>query len=120
MLLALAFIPHLRALQHLRGLLHLPPNSNFFLDVSNLEGESILVLSKRILLYHSCRFLQESVEQDIQCILTARQSQLMRAFTCFTEFITAATIGYLCALRDLNCQALVKTKTEVTCIRLQK
>lgn len=89
----------LTALQLIRRLLQRPPNTNRLrssLNVFNLEGESVSVFSKLILSVHSCRILEKSVEQDIQRILTWRQSQQMRAFTCSPRFITAATTGSLC------------------------
>lgn len=68
---------------------------------------------------YACRDV--CTEQDTQCILTRRQSQHMRAFTCSPEFISACyNRKPLYAFRDLNCQALIKTKKSSDPLTLQK
>lgn len=68
---------------------------------------------------YACRDV--CTEQDIQCILTRRQSQHMRAFTCSPEFISACyNRKPLYAFRGLNCQALIKTKKRSDPLTIQK
>lgn len=60
-------------------------------------------------------------EQDTQCILTRRQSQHTRAFTCSPGFISVCyNKKPLYAFRDLNCKALIKTKKSSDPLTLQE